>query len=200
MEDAVLRELVHPNIVKRIDSFSHDHEFFLVEEYVDGVDMLEAFKYKPADESRAIKFMCQLLDVLSFIHKKKYVNRDYNPGNMMLCGNEDTVIVIDFGTIGVSGVEGGTIVEKVGFSVPETAARGYADERSDVYAAGGTLFYLLTSTPPSSLGNKDISDVLTKRGISQNTAMCVKQALQMDPDRRFQNATVMKKALLARIS
>ena len=58
------------------------------------------------------------------------------------------------------------------------------------------MFYLLTCQRPSFIGNKNLVDFLSVKGISQRTAKCVDQALQLDPSFRFQTAAVMCSAIL----
>jgi serine/threonine protein kinase len=105
------------------------------------------------------------------------------------------VVVIDFGTAKTSATEGSTVVKTPGFEVPEQVATGYADERSDLFGAGSTLFYLLTSETPGSIGNRNVAQLLLSDGVSNRTARCIAQALQMDAGLRFQSATAMRRAL-----
>lgn len=225
IEGAHLREFNHPRIVKFVDLFTHAGEPHLVVEYVQGQDLDTSFATRAAEENRVIKWAAQILDALQYIHLSGYVHRDLNPGNIMLKSNDD-IVIIDFGTIKPRVVAGGTIVSKPGFEIPEQA-RGYADEKSDIYGVGSTLFYLLTCTPVGFLGSPDLSTFLMDRGVSQQwvrrieqalqssgrtdlakflislgvsqqTANCITQALELDPKARFGNAQAMRTALSGR--
>ena len=194
LEASFLRQITHPNIVKYLDLFTQDNILHLVEEYVEGENLFDVFKVKPADESRVLKWGEQFLGVLEHMHRCGLIHRDVNPGNIML-KPDDNVVVIDFGTAKTSAGQGKTVVKTPGFEVPEQVATGYADERSDLFGAGSTLFYLLTSTPPGSIGNRNVAQILISKGVSDRTSRCIAQALQMDSSLRFQSAAAMSRAL-----
>jgi serine/threonine-protein kinase len=195
MEAAYLRQFDHPNIVKYVDLFTHHNILHLVVDYVDGKDLLTAFAAKPAEESRVIKWAGQILDALEYVHRAGVVHRDLNPGNIMLRRDDDNVVIIDFGTLKPAAVDSGTVVSKPGFEVPEQITRGYSDVKSDLFGVGGILFYLLTSTAPGFIGSQDIVELLVTKGVTQQTAKCIEQALRITPAERFQSAAVMRRAL-----
>jgi serine/threonine-protein kinase len=194
LEATILRQLNHPNIVKYLDMFTHDNVLHLVVEYVEGDNLFDVFRRKTADESRVIQWGEQILDALEHIHSFWLIHRDVNPGNIML-KRDDKVVIIDFGAAKPVVGEGLTVVKTPGFEVPEQVATGYADERSDLFGVGGTLFYLLTGKPPGLIGNRNVARLLLGKGVSNRTARCIAQALQMDASLRFQSATAMRRAL-----
>jgi serine/threonine protein kinase len=194
LEATVLRQFNHPNIVKYLDMFTHDDVLHLVVDYVEGDNLFDVFRRKPADESRVVQWGEQILDALEHIHRFGLIHRDVNPGNIML-KRDDKVVIIDFGTAKPVVSEGSTVVKTPGFEVPEQVATGYADERSDLFGVGGTLFYLLTSMPPGLIGNRNVAQLLLRKGVSNRTARCIAQALQMDANLRFQSAAAMRRAL-----
>jgi len=182
--------------VRYIDLFSYDNLIHLVVDFVEGEDLFRSFAQVPASESRVIKWAGQILDALEYVHKRGVVHRDINPGNIMLRKSDDNVVIIDFGTIKPVAVDQGTVVGKPGFEVPEQIARGYSDERSDLYGVGSVLFYVLTSKPPGSIGRpENLAEELRLCGISDRTRKCIEQALQMDAKLRFSSASAMRKAM-----
>ena len=194
IEAGCLRQFNHPHVVRFVDLFTHDNMLHLVVEYIEGEDLLVAFSRGPAEERRVIKWGGQILDALEYIHRSGVVHRDINPGNIML-RPDGSVTIIDFGTVKPARVDGATAWSKPGFNIPEQAQRGYADEKSDICGVGGTLFYLLTCSPPGFIGTRDAAGVLVGNGVSQRTAHCIAQALQLDPKLRFGSASAMRRAL-----
>jgi eukaryotic-like serine/threonine-protein kinase len=190
-----LRAANHPNIVKFIDLF-YDQERMpnLVVEYIDCGDLLSKFKTAPADEQSTVKWGVQILSALEYIHQSGFIHRDLNPGNIMVRGSGE-IALIDFGTVKSSGYSSDTVFFKPGFVIPEVSAKGYADKRSDIYGVGSTMYYLLTCGRPGFIKERDVVSMLTEKGISQRTAKCIDQALQMDPNFRFQSADAMRRAL-----
>lgn len=194
-EAQYLEQLEHPNIVRFVDMFKLDNCPCLIVEYIEGNDLLNTFSRTPAAEEQVIKWACEVLDALKYIHGRGIVHRDLNPGNIML--NKDGIaVIIDFGTVKTTAIDGATIVSKPGFEVPEQVARGYADAKSDLCGLGNTMFYLLTSTAPGLIGQTNITALLTGKGVSERTAKCIAQAMNIDPKIRFKDAAAMRKALL----
>jgi len=190
-----LSRFSHPNIIKFVEKFTHSGVLHLVVEYIDGEDLFTGFARVRAEERRVIRWADQILSALEYIHSNAVVHRDINPGNIML-RRDDSVVIIDFGTIKPPAITSGTEVRKYGFEVPEQVLWRYADERSDLFGVGGTLYYLLTCTPPGSIGNQKVDRLLTDNyGVSQRTARCVAQALQVEANTRFQSAVAMRRAL-----
>jgi|GEM_PF-4744611 len=194
LEATVLSQLNHPNIVRYLDMFLYDDMPHLVVEHIEGENLFDLLSKKPAAERRVIRWGDQILSALDHMHRFGLIHRDVNPGNIMLT-RDDNVIIIDFGTTKPVDSEGVTVIKTPGFEVPEMVSTGYADERSDLFGVGGTLFYLLTSTPPGLIGNRNAAQILLSKGVSERTAWCIAQALQMDADLRFQSAAAMRQAL-----
>ncbi|NQT69084.1 MAG: DUF1566 domain-containing protein, partial [Desulfobacteraceae bacterium] len=100
----------------------------------------------------SIHYTRQVLAALARLHHAGIIHMDVKPFNMMLT-DEDTVKLIDFGVSKLRGEElGGPDTVKVGtpyYSAPEQEENpNEADERSDLYSVGITLFRMLTGSLP----------------------------------------------------
>jgi serine/threonine-protein kinase len=119
-------------------------------------------RHGPFDLMDAITVMLQLLDALISTHAVGVIHRDVKPSNVFLAADHDgtaRVKLIDFGLAKLTGAhelnqrdasinEITTTESMIGtlqYLAPEhLLAVGDLDERSDVYAAGLTLFEMLT--------------------------------------------------------
>ncbi len=203
IEAKYLRHLNHPNILRFIDLFIHDYTQYLVVEYIDGKDLRESCEDTPANEDIVLNRAVQILDAIDHMHRRGIIHRDLNPSNIMV-RRDNSIAIIDFGTVKSTGSSEpvpadagkGTIIFKPGFEIPEQVRDGHADQRSDLYAIGSTLFFVLTGKrPPSWMHPRDIASELMQQRVSERTARGIAQAMNIEPDYRFKDARAMRRAL-----
>jgi hypothetical protein len=173
-EASVLKQLHHAQIPAYVDYFRADLEgaprFVLVREFVDGQslqDRVEQGWRGTEEEIRAIGV--SLLGVVRYIHSLRppVIHRDINPRNVIVRRTErvgegrapETVFLLDFGgvqdAIRISTGGASTIVGTPGYTPMEQFV-GRATARSDLYAVGATLLFLLTHRNPADLPVKDM--------------------------------------------
>jgi serine/threonine-protein kinase len=142
----------HPGAVAVLDDdTADDGTAFLVMELLDGVTLerlRESWGGKiPAQPVLALGF--QLLDVLAAAHKRGIVHRDIRPGHVFL-EYDGSLKVLDFGLARVRDLaSNGSNVAPAGapgFMAPEQAlGKAHSvDAQTDVWAAGATLFAVLS--------------------------------------------------------
>jgi serine/threonine-protein kinase len=154
-EGRVANAVGHEGAVKVLDDdVTEDGSVFLVLELLEGENLEERCQRLGGHlpEKEVLWIGDQLLDVLSAAHARGIVHRDIKPDNLFLT-TSGSLKVLDFGiarlrewsTARKATHNGGTMGTPA-FMAPEQA-RGLWDEvdaQSDVFAAGATMFTLLS--------------------------------------------------------
>jgi serine/threonine protein kinase len=153
-EGYVANSVNHPGVVAVLDDdVDADGSAFLVMELLEGatVDDLRSRLGGRLPLREALAVAHQLLDVLAVAHESAIIHRDIKPANLFV-STTGHVKVLDFGiarlrdvAAGVQSTRAGAIVGTPSFMAPEQAlAQGdEIDPRTDVWAAGATLFTVL---------------------------------------------------------
>ncbi|MFP4057624.1 MAG: protein kinase domain-containing protein, partial [Candidatus Brocadiia bacterium] len=195
-EAAALAALSHPNIVAVIDRGRQDDMYFFVMEFVHGHTLRRSIRRGEVGVERAVEIAVQICDALEAAHERGIVHRDIKPGNILI--QEDGLVkVADFGIVHMIDDEAAAELERrsrlgtAKYMAPEQRGTGQGiDPRADIYGLGVTLYEALTGAlpegqPPSAL-NPEVPEELDR---------VIERALQDEPDRRFQTADEMRRAL-----
>ena len=147
----LLQQLNHDSIVKVFDQFPLGENFYIVMEFVDGLNIEQYVKkYGAIPYERAVRVMLKVLDAMQFVHEKNFVHRDMKPSNIMIRNNEG-ITILDFGIAKDMGDTNnnntmvGTIIGSDGYMSPEQADGFSIDHRADIYALGCVMYYMLTA-------------------------------------------------------
>ncbi|WP_044915992.1 Stk1 family PASTA domain-containing Ser/Thr kinase [Oribacterium sp. FC2011] len=145
-------KLNHPNIVAVYDIVDNheDKLHYIVMELVEGITLKTYIQRKGAMDSReAIALALQVVGGIEQAHKNGIVHRDIKPQNMIV-SDDGTVKVADFGIARAATQQtvNTTVMGSVHYISPEQARSGQADERSDIYSFGCTLYEMLTGKVP----------------------------------------------------
>ena len=148
--------LDHPNVLRVHDFAAQGRLLYLVAEYVHGVNLADLVgRDGPRPPAAAADYARQAAAGLAHAHARGFVHRDVKPSNLLLSA-AGAVTVLDFGLVwwaaaateGLTPARGGTILGTADYLAPEQAVDSSAvDARSDVYALGATLYYLLAGRP-----------------------------------------------------
>ncbi len=150
--------LNHPAIVSLYDTGETEGPAgptpFIVMEYVEGTTLRDILSSHGAfEQQHALRIMADVCAALDYSHRNGVIHRDVKPGNIML-NESGAVKVMDFGIARAAhdARAGMTLPSAVAgtahYLSPEQVRGQDVDIRSDVYAAGCTLFELLTGRPP----------------------------------------------------
>lgn len=147
-----LKKLDNENVVKVYDHFEIGGNLYIVMELVEGLNV-EQFVEKNGQIGwqDAVQYMVKLLRTMQYVHEHGIVHRDIKPGNIMIRPNGD-ICLLDFGVAkdvskpSSGGTVFGTVIGTDGYMSPEQAQGMSIDHRSDVYALGCVLYFMLTGS------------------------------------------------------
>lgn len=210
-EAKLLSKLTHPNVVNIIDFGNTDNGLlFMVMEYLKGKtlkDCVPENKGLPMDE--LLDYITQICNGVSAAHSIHLIHRDLKPDNIFLAemsGGKKVVKILDFGIaralddkktrLTANNVAAGT----PGFLAPEQFEdAASADERSDIYAVGSMLYFMIGGTQAFSGKSshtivfrqlQEKSEILDFHKINKPKALerVYLKALLTDPAKRYQTA------------
>lgn len=170
-EARMLATLAHPNIVTIYGLEEHEQEFYVVMEYVEGVDLSQRLAAERLTAADAVEIGLQVSQGVEAAHRAGVIHRDLKPSNVRI-GPDGRVRVLDFGLArpadagAASGSTGhsshplptqqatdpslslhssaGLVVGTPGYMPPEQARGEPVDARCDIFALGCILFECLS--------------------------------------------------------
>ncbi|MFW9264298.1 protein kinase domain-containing protein [Nostoc sp. CALU 546] len=146
----------HPQIPTLLAYFEQDGCLYLVQQFVNGENLLKELQQRKAYNAREIQsILLDLLPILKFIHDRKIIHRDIKPENIIRNKSDGRLNLIDFGsskqfTAKVQ-QKSGTSIGSHGYSPLEQIRDGKAFPASDLFGLGATCFHLLTGNSPFQL-------------------------------------------------
>ncbi|MCI0699841.1 MAG: bifunctional serine/threonine-protein kinase/formylglycine-generating enzyme family protein [Planctomycetia bacterium] len=159
-EIQALSAMDHPNVVKVYDAERVGDHHFYVMEFIDGTDLTKIVRDRgPLPVPEACEIIRQTALGLQHAFEKGLVHRDIKPSNIIVSRNNGPVKLVDLGLARLmeqpGGNEGhrvtqeGFVIGTPDFLAPEQARDPMGvDIRADIYALGGTLYYILTGRVP----------------------------------------------------
>jgi serine/threonine-protein kinase len=154
-------KLSHWNTIDIFDyGRADDGTFYYVMEYLPGMNLGEIVRrFGPMPAARAIHLVRQACEALQEAHDVGLIHRDLKPANLFAAvrgGYYDVAKLLDFGLAkpltnleSASLTADGTITGSPLYMSPEQASgEREPDARSDIYALGTVLYFLVAGKPP----------------------------------------------------
>jgi serine/threonine-protein kinase len=214
--------LTHWNTIEIFDyGHAEDGTFYYVMEYLPGMNLEDLVEqHGPLPPGRAVHFLRQVCQALREAHGIGLIHRDVKPSNIFASERGkiyDVAKLLDFGLVKTVGPEDdavkvtrdGAITGSPAFMSPEQAlGRDQVDARSDIYNLGAVGYFLMTGKLPF-----DRSSALQMlhahayepvvpgpeftEAVPADLQRVILRCLEKDPDRRYQDAVTLEKALAA---
>ena len=152
-----LKNIQSPYVAKLFDTGVYNGlPFEIIPYYKNGSLQGHTFSF---DELKQ-RIIPSLNEGLHVLHTSGIIHKDLKPSNIMLCDNEEDVVIIDFGISSVKGGSNTVIVTKTGMTPEYSASETFRNlflEESDYYSLGITLYELFCGrTPYSNMSSEEI--------------------------------------------
>src|SRR5215204_5595653 len=189
-EGRVLARLNHPSIVTIHDFGQAGGFFYLLMEFVDGVNLRQAMKAGRFTPEQALAIVPPVCEALQCAHDHGIVHRDIKPENLLI-DKAGVVKIADFGIAKILGAEeagvGWSESQPAGtpqYMAPEQKAQRATDHRADIYSLGVVLYEMLTGELPADKLQPPSKRVQVDIRIDE----IVLRALEKSPELRYQSA------------
>ncbi len=195
-EGRLLAKLNHPNIVTVFDFGRSGPFFFLLMEYVDGVNLRQAMRAGSFTPEQALSVVPKICEALQYAHDNGVLHRDVKPENILMTGDGD-IKIADFGIakmVGDLATDPGLTVSGAKMGTPhymapeQVESSAKVDHRADIYSLGVVFYELLTGELP--LGRFEAPS--DRAALDQRIDEIVLRALERNRDRRQQSASEVK--------
>lgn len=212
-EFKTLSTLRHPHIISvkdyGFDSLSSDnssqrHPFFTMDLLEHTQTLIEAGRGRTL--TRRVELLIQLLQALSYLHRRGIIHRDLKPDNVLVHNTQ--VKVLDFGLALAQQAEPAepgsmneTVVGTLSYMAPEVLQGQAPGEAADLYAVGVMAYELFTGKHPFDTENLNalIFSILTQppdlTGVDSRLRDVVERLMAKNPVQRYPNAHAVIVAL-----
>ena len=186
-EAKILAQLNHPHIVTIHDFGETGGLFYLVMEFVDGVNLRDLLRDGKLEPKQALAIVPPICDALQCAHDKGIVHRDIKPENLLL-DRDGRIKIADFGIAALLGVDSDVAGTPPYMAPEQNEADGGTDHRTDIYALGVVLYEMPTGERPA----KEAIAPSKKVEVDVRLDQVVLRTLENKPELRFQQVSEVK--------
>src|SRR6266481_4318914 len=151
-EAQALARLSHSNIVMVYDFGETAGLYYLLMEYVDGLNLRQLLQTRKMTPQQALTIVPKICEALQYAHEQQIVHRDIKPENVLV-DKYGRVKIADFGIAKMLGqaTPNGSLTGEKGvigtphYMAPEQIEKpATVDHRADIYSLGVVFYELLT--------------------------------------------------------
>lgn len=179
-------------IPKAYRIFEENGEVYLVREYIEGMSLAQMVLQKggisEAEIYRISRKICQTAEQFQN-PDEPMIHRDIKPENIVVTPG-DEVVFIDFGTMRSYKKDGSRdtfVVGTRGTAAPEQYGYTQTDQRTDVYAIGQTMLYMVSESYEM--------NQLSECAVSRRMKKIIEKACSFEPDKRYGDAAQLRRAV-----
>jgi serine/threonine protein kinase len=202
-------ELSHPNLIEVFDFFEVGGIYAIAMEYVVGRSLSQIVRAARAARVAipawaALRVIWECCRGLEVAHANNIIHCDLSPGNVMLAFSGVTK-VLDFGVASTADLRADRLKGKYHYMAPERVVSVIHDRRTDIYALGVIMYVLFTGQLPVTAPTDEAllwAIVHTPPrppsahvSIDPEIEQVILRAIDHDPDRRFQDAPSLLRAI-----
>ena len=179
-------------IPKTYRIFEENGEVYLVREYIEGMSLAQMVLQKggisEAEIYRISRKICQTAEQFQN-PDEPMIHRDIKPENIVVTPGGE-VVFIDFGTMRSYKKDGSRdtfVVGTRGTAAPEQYGYTQTDQRTDVYAIGQTMLYMVSESYEM--------NQLSECAVSRRMKKIIEKACSFEPDKRYGDAAQLRRAV-----
>lgn len=179
-------------IPKAYRIFEENGEVYLVREYIEGMSLAQMVLQKggisEAEICRISRKICQTAEQFQN-PDEPMIHRDIKPENIVVTPGGE-VVFIDFGTMCSYKKDGSRdtfVVGTRGTAAPEQYGYTQTDQRTDVYAIGQTMLYMVSESYEM--------NQLSECAVSRRMKKIIEKACSFEPDKRYGDAAQLRRAV-----
>ncbi|XP_050083621.1 serine/threonine-protein kinase fused [Anopheles aquasalis] len=203
-ECEIQRSLLHPHIIRMLDSYETPNEIVVVTEYA-KMDLHSLLRGGSLGEQKTQRITFDLVSAMYYLHSHRILHRDLKPQNILLDRNMSAKLC-DFGfarnmTIGthvLTSIKGTPL-----YMAPELLEAKPYDHHADLWSLGCIIYEMLAGEPPfSSTSMIHLVRLIRTQHIkwpsflTSNCVSFVQGLLERDPAQRMSWSAILMHAFV----